>query len=442
MKPQARSKTKLSTRVFPEAEFADRLERVRASMLERGLDGLLVSSPENIYYLTGLDYQGYFAFQLLLVPHEGRPVLITRAMEQAIIRDKTPDVRHVGYSDGIAPLPPAKARDADLLLGEPEAGGEVAGLRPWSASLGHTIRGQREEAMLFDAPADSVCRALRKAHLDKARLGLEKASSFLPYGIVEKIIASLPDARVEDASTLITDCRMVQSPLELDYTRKAAEVTESMMLAGIAAAGPGVHKRDVLASIYQTMFSRGGTNPGFVPLVRSTWTLEHEHGPWEDGRLAKKDILFMEMSGCIERYHAPMSRLVFIGKAPARADKIRRVCEEAIEAAQRTMRPGALASEVYEAWQSRVDAAGIAGYQRHHCGYLVGIGFPPSWSGSGVPVGLRRGSRLELRAGMVFHLFSWLLRSGQGDYVLSDTALVTERGCEILTNVSRGLLVR
>jgi Xaa-Pro aminopeptidase len=37
--------------VFPPQEYDRRLDRVRALMAQRGLDGLLISSPENIYYL-------------------------------------------------------------------------------------------------------------------------------------------------------------------------------------------------------------------------------------------------------------------------------------------------------------------------------------------------------------------------------------------------------
>jgi Xaa-Pro dipeptidase len=197
-----------------------------------------------------------------------------------------------------------------------------------------------------------------------------------------------------------------------------------------------------MASIYQTMFSRGGTYPGFVPLVRSTHTLEHEHGSWEDRRLAARDLLFLEMSGCVERYHAPAGRLIFIGQAPRRAERIQAVCERAIDAAAEAIRPGVPAREVYRAWQDVVDAHGLAGYRRHHCGYAVGIGFPPSWSGSGVPVGLRGDSDLELRSGMVFHLMSWLLRTGRGDYFISDAVRVSDHGCELLTTAPRTVTVR
>ncbi len=47
---------------FPADELAGRLERVRFAMAEAGLDGLIVAVPENIYYLTGLDHWGFFAY--------------------------------------------------------------------------------------------------------------------------------------------------------------------------------------------------------------------------------------------------------------------------------------------------------------------------------------------------------------------------------------------
>jgi Xaa-Pro dipeptidase len=67
---------------------------------------------------------------------------------------------------------------------------------------------------------------------------------------------------------------------------------------------------------------------------------------------------------------------------------------------------------------------------------MVGSAFPPAWSGGGVPRGLRHNSDLELRNGMVFHLMSWLMGTGRdGNYFVSDTALVTEDGCEVLTSI-------
>ncbi|HTN98716.1 MAG TPA: aminopeptidase P family N-terminal domain-containing protein, partial [Nordella sp.] len=53
---------------FSDAEIARRLRRVRAEIELRGLDAAIFASPENVFYLTGLDHWGYFAPHLLILP--------------------------------------------------------------------------------------------------------------------------------------------------------------------------------------------------------------------------------------------------------------------------------------------------------------------------------------------------------------------------------------
>lgn len=431
-----------STTFFSREEFDSRVNRTRALMAQRGLDAYLIANPENIYYLTGLDHQGYFAAQVLIVPLESEPILVTRAMERAIVRDMVPHVRHVGYSDGIEPLPPPRNEAEDIVMGSGVHAGPNRGLRPWETSIGMVTREPKAHVATPSAAARATCAALAEFRLVNGRIGLEESSSFLTYRIAKEIVENLPEVEWEDCSGLVEDCRLVQSPTELKFTRQAAEVSDAMVLSAIASAGVGVEQSDIMASIYQAMFSRGGTYPGFIPLVRSSRTIEHEHGTWQNDRLRRGDLLFLEMAGCVRRYHAPMGRLVFIGKSPKSAERMNKICREAIEKAAATIAPGVAAKEVYSAWQGVLERYGLAHYRRHHCGYAVGIGFPPSWSGSGVPIGLRKDSEMVLRPGMVFHLMSWLLRTGKGDSFLSDTVVVSDRGCEVLTKTSRDLVIR
>ena len=316
--------SKPSKKFFSDAEYANRIRDVRMRMSEKGIDACLISSPENVYYLTGLDHQGYFAFQLLVLSQEDPPVFISRAMEQATVRDQIPNVRHLGYSDGIAPLPSPKDQEEDLIFATRDEAGNVKGLRPWEMSAGVSVRGPLAEAS--QAPVVKTLDALRELGLEKGRIGVEKSSSFLPMQVAEGIVNGLPEANWINISGLVDDCRMVQSPRELECTRRAADVSDAMMLSAIATAGPGVPERDVIAAVYDAMFRRGGTYPGFIPLIRTTRTIDHEHGTWQEGRMRKTDTLFLEMAGCVRRYHAPLGRLVFIGKAPARADYMQNNC--------------------------------------------------------------------------------------------------------------------
>ena len=412
-----------ASRHFDDLEYERRRTLVRKALVERGLDACLIASPENIYYLTGLDHQGYFACQLLVLPVDDQPILVTRAMEKATVRDLAPDVLHVGYSDG-DDEPPSVAD-------HPFAFGDVGG---------RELR--RRPCILPTAAVRVTVRALEDAGLSASRIGIDMNSSFLPYSIAEGIMGGVANADWQHLDSLVDNVRCVQSPAELDLTRNAATVADTIMQAAIDAARPGVHAREIMSAIYSAMINAGGTYPGFIPLVRTTRTLAHEHGTWEDQHLSEGDVLFLEMAGCVRRYHAPLGRFVFIGDAPDEADEINAICRETLLAAASAIKPGVLAGDVYDAWQAVLDEHGLGHYKRHHCGYSIGIGYPPSWSGGGVPVGLRRNSKLALREGMTFHLMSWLLNSGRGDAFLSDTIEVTATGCQFLTSVDREVLVR
>ncbi|HZD53775.1 MAG TPA: Xaa-Pro peptidase family protein [Woeseiaceae bacterium] len=430
-------------RFFTDEEFEERIERVRARIAERELEAVVITNPENIYYLTGLNHQGYFAYTSLILPLAGKPVLIMRAMEKAITRDMVvPTVAFYPYSDGVEPLPKATYPGEDIRMsiatGEPELGG----LGPSSMSLGVSVHANDERDPDLSAPVQATCRALSDLGLSQARVAFEKNSSFLPYKTAEGFITRTPGIDWSDASDLINDCRIVQSPAEVACTRRAAKISDAMVMSGIAMAGPDVPNRDVAAIVYHTMIQRGGTYPAFVPLIRSTRTLDHEHGTWDSDTLSEHDLLFLEMSGCYWRYHAPVGRLAHIGVATPGSARASGVCLEAQLAAAEALKPGVTADSVYQAWKRCIDKAGFDHYHRHHCGYLVGIGFPPSWSGSGVPRGLRKGSDMIIEQGMAFHLMSWLMRTGQGDAFLSDTVIVTEDGCEFLTEAPRDLTIR
>jgi Xaa-Pro dipeptidase len=189
------------------------------------------------------------------------------------------------------------------------------------------------------------------------------------------------------------------------------------------------------------MIEAGGHPPGFGPFIRPGSRLGEEHATWGEGHYKKGEPVFLELSACVSRYHAPLGRLVHIGGIAARDAGIAGVVRQAFDATVAAIRPGTSAKAVYAAWQKVVDEAGLAHYRRHHCGYCVGIGQPPSWTGGNSVMGLRHDSDLEIEAGMSFHILSWLMGSGRGDDFLSNTVLLGETGPEVLTRLKVGPIV-
>jgi Xaa-Pro dipeptidase len=380
--------------LFPPAEYQHRLKEVRREMSRRDLGLALISSPDNIFYLTGLDHWGYFAPHMLIVPAEGEMVLVTRAMEQVTVANHVHNARFSGHSD-------------------------------------------------TETVADVVVRELHATRLPD-RIGIEKWSSGLPAGLAEQLAGSLPDTpwlAWQDISGMVDEIRLIKSPLEQDYMRAAARVTDAATSAGIEAINAGVSEADVAAACMAVMV-RDGTYPGFGPFIRSTARLGEEHTSWSQNRLQDGDAVFFELSGCVARYHAPLGRLVHVGSAPAGTHEMAAVAQDAFDAVVATLGDGVLGRDVYSAWQGVVDAAGLGHYRRHHCGYLVGIGVPPSWTGGNYVLGLRHDSDRVIRTGMSFHILSWLMGTGRGDYFISNTVLLAEGGPEVLTRSPSGVSIR
>jgi Xaa-Pro dipeptidase len=207
--------------VFPSAELEQRLAKTRQAMQESGLDALVVSVPENIYYLTGLDHWGFFACHVLVVPLQGSMALTCRAMERITVENQVDNAEFYGHAD-------------------------------------------TEEL------ADYVINILA----DRGEL----------------IIAGAPTATWTDGSGIIDELRLIKSPLEQEYTRKAAAAADAGTLAAVDAIHDGASDYEIAAECNRAMILAGSEYPGFGPFIRPTTRLGEEHTTW------RGDVLFSSRS--------------------------------------------------------------------------------------------------------------------------------------------------
>ncbi len=354
-------------------------------MKDRGLDALVVSVPENIYYLTGLDHWGFFACHILIVPLEGAIALTCRAMERITVENQVRNAEFYGHAD-------------------------------------------TEEL------SDYVIKILRDRGLASAHLGIEKRSLFMTPRIYEMILSGTESAQWSDGSGIIDDLRLVKSPLEQQYTRKAAAAADAGTMAAIEAIRDGASDYEISAECHRAMILAGSEYPGFGPFIRPTTRLGEEHTTWRGDVFRNGDAVFLEIGGAYRKYQAPMGRLIYVGSAPAGAEKSVELAITGMQAICDALKPGAKAGDVYQAWKDVADGAGLSDYHRHHCGYMVSVGFPPSWTGGSMVTSLQPGSSRELKVGMTFHAHSWFTNTDVVDYFISNTVMLTENGAENLTH--------
>jgi Xaa-Pro dipeptidase len=169
--------------------------------------------------------------------------------------------------------------------------------------------------------------------------------------------------------------------------------------------------------------------------------LGEEHTTWRGDVFRSGDAVFLEIAAAYRKYQAPMGRLVYVGKAPDGVERSVQLAIDGMRAICEAIRPGAKAGEAYAAWRAVARSAGLDDYERHHCGYLVSIGFPPSWTGGSMVTSLAPNAEFELEVGMTMHAHSWFTNTDCVDYFISNTVLLTDNGCEVLTSQTPETLI-
>jgi Xaa-Pro dipeptidase len=379
---------------FPMAEYEARLTALRERMAEAGVTATLITTPENVCYLTGFESPGYYAFGALIVPLDGEPVMVPRHLENSGVQARTWIEHSYPYED-----------DED--------------------------------------PIDVVIKAIGDHGLTGKRIGFERDSWFFTSVQQARLFGGLPDTRFYDVSGLVEAGRLIKSELEIEHMRQAARFAEAGMRAGIEAVHEGVTENLVAAEIHRGMFAAGGEWPAISPFVASGHRGSIGHATWEQHEVTDGMLVFLEVGGCFQRYHAALMRTCFVGTPPPDILDAAETVLEAQRVSLAAIRPGMSLGDV-DAVSRRLIAEAcprFGGTQTTRSAYSIGIAFPPDW-GEGHIMSFRHEDPRVLRPNMTFHNIPWVQLPGRGGIGFSETIRVTEDGCEVLTDLDRELALR
>jgi len=369
---------------FTKDEFLKRRSKVIEELKKQNLDGLLMFRQESMYWLTGYDTFGYVYFQCLVLTAKGDLVLLTRA----------PDLR--------------QAQNTSI----------IKDIRIWV---------DKDKSN----PADELKNILSELSLEKSNLGVE----YEAYGLTGRNAIRLNNSLINftnlhDKSELISFLRVLKSPVEIVYVKKAAELADKAMDAAWKHAHAGQNESKILAEMQGAIFNGGGDYPANEFIIGSGKNALLCRYQSEKRNLDEVDQLSIEWAGTYKHYHSAMFRTIPIGKINDKQKKMYEACVEALKACEKKLKPGNKVGEVFDVHAEIFDKFGYKKSRMNACGYSLGATFAPNWMDWPM---LYTGNPVILSSGMVFFMHMILMDSdNQIAMNLGETYLVTSDGNERL----------
>ena len=386
---------------FEAQEYRERQAKTKARMAEAGIDVLLASDPANMCYLAGYDGWSFYVHQLLVVALDAdQPIWIGRGMDANAAKVTT----YLAH---------------DNILGYPD----------------DYVQSTEKH------PMDYVAGVLDARGWGGLRIGVEMDAYFFTAACLASLRRNLPNATFVDATGLANWVRIVKSPAELEYMRRAARIVERVMATAYEAVRPGVRQCDAAALIYQAEISGtpefGGDYTSLVPMLPSGIGTSTPHLTWTDDPFVEGEATILELAGCHRRYHCPMARTLFLGTPPQKMADTAAVVVEGLEAALDAVEPGMTAEAVEAVWRATIVKHGIVKDSR--IGYSTGLNYPPDWGEH--TISLRPGDTTVLEPNMTLHMIPGVWFDDWG-IEISECFRVTETGAEPLADVPRALHVK
>ncbi len=304
------------------------LTKARGLMEDGGVDCVVATSHDNIYYSSGADIMTITMLKRLaavFIPLDGEPVFGVHANEEVTAREST-WIR-------------------DLRVYE---GGEWEPLKP----------------------IEFVADVLKEKGLGDARIGVEKLDmSGLCF---DHLRGLLPSARFVDCQPIFDRMRSVKSPEELELLSRANLATAKAITVAFEIARPGDTEREVALNMINLTLGYGADQVAFMALGAGENVFETHHVP-SNYRIRKGDMLHVDFGCFFKGYMSDISRMAVVGEPDETQLKAYDIAVKAENATAEAMRAGAEVIDVHNAVKGFYKSEGFK-YGRAFIGHGLGIG--------------------------------------------------------------------
>jgi Xaa-Pro aminopeptidase len=365
-----------------EKRIEGRIEKLRRTMAEEGIDTMMVQVPENRRYLsgyTGEDTQCDESAGVLFIT-DGKLLLATDSRYDLQAENEADGYEVFRYSKGLS----------------------------------------KEISAILD-------------RLGTERLGYEsiRLSCMEHRKIEDQLASERPGISLVPTEDMVERIRIIKEEAEIDAIRAALSLAESAFISVLGSLAPGQTEAEVAWSLEKRMREAGAEAVSFSTIVACGPNSALPHAvPGKRKIEAGAPILF-DWGAKLGGYCSDISRTFVIGQPDDTFRSIHRTVLEAQRLAIEAVRPGVSSREIDRIARDHIERAGFKGKFGHGLGHGVGLAIHEQ----------PRLSPLKetiLDTGMVFTVEPGIYLAGWGGVRLENMAVVRENGGEVLNVLDYG----
>ena len=381
--------------------------RIKELLREKGLDGAIVSSPENFHYVTG-----FGGHQHTVSRQPGFTLAVMRA------DDKVPT--HLTTMDFEAATFRIKAAGLNFVVDPYDT---WVGLKTWD-EIAHGAVVPDKTAM--ESSMDKLVQFMKACDLADKKVGVEL--DYLPVPYYKSLTEKLPEAVFVNISDLFVYARSVKQPDEIEMFRKLCRIADHGFTEVSKIAKIGVSERELVQCFREDVIKSGFCAP-------SSWSM-FSTGPSSarltlpgDGVVKDGDVVKFDagVNAEFDFYTTDTSRAWIIGNGDPALLKLKDRLYEGQRRMIAAAKPGLPINELYHTAYDYVKEM-FPCYRRGHQGHSISMG-PATAEAPYINASETR----PLEAGMILAMEVPCYIDGVNGFNIEDMVLITEDGCEVLT---------
>jgi len=380
---------------FSREEFSQRQQKTRKHLQNLELDGLLLFKIEDMYWLTGYESDGFCIFGSMFIGTEGALTHLARPA----------DLGNLSYS---------------------------------SICEDVRISPDTEDS----TRAEHIKDMLRSLGMEGKKIGIQVDTMGLTPRLFLEISAILDGwCELTVAPDFIRILRLVKSPQELNYFRKAGEVMDIVMDKVIEATYPGAFEGDIYATFYDTLFRLDADLPAHIPPLGSGESALNLRYTTKRKNVSENDQVTLELGLAYRHYHVACMGVVLTGpEINNRHLKMHKTSVTALDEVQAALRPGTTVGELFDIYKETLEEHGEHDAVLTVAGYTMGAMWPPTWMEEPM---IFEGNPLVLEENMTFFTHMILNDRETGlSMAVGETAIVTKDAPEIITHTPREPIIK